>query len=163
MRNTLDNIEKDCAEPGWFGMDGDGRPNEAITHETIMRAKILQPFVPPEMELFPCPDGSVQWEDDAHTVEVYPNKYRYDDEEMRIKDVVAKLRGLEVNEHELTLTITLPKEFRDHFQSDRFKDSFFRILTDLEYSNSNDSLSGLYEKELVEKLQEAFQDAKVVK
>ena len=162
MRNTLEGIEKDCVEPGWYCTYNNGRPNEAITHETIMRAKVLQPLVPPEMELFPCPDGSVQWEDDEHTVEVYPNKYRYDDEEMGIKDVVAKLRGLEVNQHELTLTITLPKEFRDHFQSDRFKDSFFRILTDLEYGNPS-ALSGNYEKELVEKLQEVFHDAKVVK
>ena len=161
MRNTLENIEKDCAEPGWYSIYN-GRPNEAITHDTIMKARVIEAWVPPEMELFPCPDGSVQWEDDAHTLEVYVDKYKFDDEEMTLSQAIQKLESLKYNEEELKLTIKLPKEFRANFQGDRFKDSFFRLETDIKkYSPS--SMSGNYELELVEALREAFQNAEVVK
>ena len=66
-RNTLEGIEKDCSQPGWYAMYADGRPNEAVSAEVISQARLIQPFVPLEMELFPCPDGSVQWEDAQHT------------------------------------------------------------------------------------------------
>lgn len=60
--NTLEDIEKDCSQPGWYATYSDGRPNESVSAEVISKARLIQPFVPLEMELFPCPDGSVQWD-----------------------------------------------------------------------------------------------------
>ena len=44
-----------------------------------------------------------------------------------------------------------PKEFREHFQMDRFKDSFQRILNDIKPTQyfTYDGMSGNYENELV--------------
>lgn len=86
--NTLEGIEKDCSQPGWYATYSDGRPNEAVSAEVISKARLIQPFVPLEMELFPCPDGSVQWEDAHHTLEVYADKFKYDDEEVSFGDAV---------------------------------------------------------------------------
>ena len=86
--NTLDSIEKDCSRPGWYATYSDGRPNEAVSAEVLSKARLIQPFVPLEMELFPCPDGSVQWEDAHHTLEVYADKFKYDDEEVSFGDAV---------------------------------------------------------------------------
>lgn len=57
--NTVDSIREACSEPGWDGYDAKPIP------ETILaRAKELQDSecLPNGFEMFPCPDGSVQFE-----------------------------------------------------------------------------------------------------
>lgn len=168
--NTLETIEKECSEPGWF-YTYDNRPNEAISAKVIQRAKLIRPYVPMEMELFAAPDGSVQWEDDRHTLEVYPDKYRYDDEEVSFAEALKKLSELEYNQKEFKLELTFPKEFREHFQRDRFKDSLGRLAFDArelfkEKLNPKSSavctLSGLLEVELIEKIRDAVASGRVV-
>lgn len=55
----------------------------------------------------------------------------------------------------MTITLTIPKEFEDHFNADRFKDSLNRLSADANL------LAGLYEKELAQMLIEAFAQAEV--
>lgn len=55
----------------------------------------------------------------------------------------------------MTITLTIPKEFEDHFNADRFKDSLNRLSADAHL------LAGLYERELVRMLIEAFAQAEV--
>ena len=162
--NTLETIEKECSEPGWF-YTHDNRPNEAISAEVIQRAKRIRPYVPMEMELFAAPDGSVQWEDTNHTLEVYADKYRYDDEEVSFTDAVKKLSELDYNQKEFKLELTFPKEFREDFQMDRFKDSLGRVLFDMKHLQESKeiSMSGNYESELVDKLIEVFRDANIIR
>lgn len=170
-RNTLECIEKDCSQPGWYAMYADGRPNEAVSAEVISQARLIQPFVPLEMELFPCPDGSVQWEDAQHTLEVYADKFKYDDEEVSFGDAVKKLKALDYNEREFKLELTFPKEFREHFQRDQFKDSLGRLAFDMrelfkeKMANKPSAvctLSGLQEVELIEKIRDAVADGRIV-
>ena len=161
--NTLESIEKDCASPGWYATYSDGRPNDAVSPEVIAKAKLIQPFVPLEMELFPCPDGSVQWEDNGHTLEVYADKYKFDDTAMPFEDAVRKLVELDYTGKGFKLELTFPKEFRGHFQMDRFADSLGRVAFDVAHSLDSIHLSGNYEKELLEKLVDVFKSAKVVK
>lgn len=66
----------------------------------------------------------------------------------------------------MKLLIELPKEFEEHFAMDKFKDSFMRICGDikevvLSHSKLGPSLglSGKYEKELVDGLANAFENA----
>lgn len=160
--NTLETIEKECSEPGWF-YTYDNRPNEAISAEVIQKARLIQPYVPMEMELFAAPNGSVQWEDSLHTLEVYPDRYRYDDEEMTFVDAVKKLSELGYNQKGFKLELEFPKEFREHFQMDRFADSLGRVAFDVAHSLDPIHLSGNYEKELLGKLVDVFKTAKVVK
>lgn len=168
--NTLEAIEKECSEPGWF-YTYDNRPNEAISAEVIQRAKLIRPYVPMEMELFAAPDGSVQWEDAHHTLEVYADKFKYDDEEVSFGDAVEKLKALEYNEREFKMELTFPKEFREHFQRDQFKDSLGRLAFDMrelfkEKMKHKSSvvcmLSGLAEVELIEKIRDAVASGRVV-
>ena len=168
--NTLETIEKECSEPGWF-YTYDNRPNEAISAKVIQRAKLIRPYVPMEMELFAAPDGSVQWEDDRHTLEVYPDKYRYDDEEVSFAEALKKLSELEYNQKEFKLELTFPKEFREHFQRDQFKDSLGRLAFDARElfkekmkhePSAVCTLSGLLEVELIEKIRDAVASGRVV-
>lgn len=53
----------------------------------------------------------------------------------------------------MKITIDIPKEFEKHFGEDRFKDSLERIKADL---NDEFVFAGLYERELLEMLIEAF-------
>jgi len=170
--NTLEAIEKDCSQPGWYAIYSDGRPNEAVSPAVIAQARLIQPFVPIEMELFPCPDGSVQWEDADHTLEVYADKFKYDDEEVSFGDAVEKLKALDYNEREFKLELTFPKEFREHFQRDQFKDSLGRLAFDarelfkekmLHKPNTLCTLSGLEEVELIEKIRDAVASGRIVK
>ena len=170
-RNTLECIEKDCSQPGWYATYSDGRPNEAVSAEVISQARLIQPFVPLEMELFPCPDGSVQWEDAQHTLEVYADKFKYDDEEVSFGDAVEKLKALDYNERECKLELTFPKEFREHFQRDQFKDSLGRLAFDMRElfnekmankSSTVCTLSGLQEVELIEKIRDAVASGRIV-
>lgn len=55
----------------------------------------------------------------------------------------------------MTITLTIPKEFEDHFNADRFKDSLNRLSADAHL------LAGLYERELARMLIEAFAQAEV--
>lgn len=56
----------------------------------------------------------------------------------------------------MTLTITLPDNFKEHFDFDRFQDSFMRICGDI---RATGILSGNYEYELAEELKKAFKVA----
>lgn len=168
--NTLEAIEKECSEPGWF-YTYDNRPNEAISAEVIQRAKLIRPYVPMEMELFAAPDGSVQWEDAHHTLEVYADGYKYDDEEVSFPVAVKKLTELDYNQKEFKLELTFPKEFREHFQRDQFKDSLGRLAFDARElfkekmkhePSAVCTLSGLLEVELIEKIRDAVASGKVV-
>lgn len=58
----------------------------------------------------------------------------------------------------MRLVIELPDEFQQHFEVDRFQDSFMRINGDV--STREDRLSGRYEDELLTVLKEAFKGAK---
>lgn len=61
----------------------------------------------------------------------------------------------------MKLLIEIPKEFEEHFNNDRFKDSLKRIRTDIQYHGN--PLSGLYERELIEMLRNAMTKAEVTK
>ena len=53
----------------------------------------------------------------------------------------------------MKLIIDIPKEFEEHFNNDRFQESFKRILYDI---NTDESLlTGLYEEELIRMLSKA--------
>jgi len=61
----------------------------------------------------------------------------------------------------MKLLIEIPKEFEEHFNNDRFKDSLERIRTDIQYYGY--PISGLYERELIEMLRDAMTKAEVTK
>lgn len=61
----------------------------------------------------------------------------------------------------MKVIIKIPKEFEEHFNNDRFTDSFKRICTDIRYHGN--PISGLYERELIEMLEIAMTNAKVIK
>ena len=61
----------------------------------------------------------------------------------------------------MKLLIEIPKEFEEHFNIDRFKDSLERLVTDIKYHGY--PLSGLYERELIKMLEKAFLKAEVIK
>ena len=54
----------------------------------------------------------------------------------------------------MKIVIEIPKEFEDHFNSDRFEDSLARIASDIESFGFR--LAGRYEKETITMLREAF-------
>ena len=58
----------------------------------------------------------------------------------------------------MRIEIEIPKEFEEHFKQDKFKDSFERIMADLE----NSLCTGRYEYETIEMLEKAFEDSKLV-
>ena len=62
----------------------------------------------------------------------------------------------------MIIEIEIPKEFEAHFKQDKFKDSFERIMADIEHSLENgDCLcAGRYEYETIEMLQKAFENSK---
>lgn len=164
--NTLEGIEQTCSQPGWYMTDIHGNPNPAITKDVILAAKDIQPYVPCEMELFPSPDGSVQWEDDDHTLEVYADRYKFDDQEMSFPEAVKKLKSLEYSQSDIKLELTIPKRFRRHFQTDRFIDSLHRMAMDLAGACKDPrmiTLSGSCEIDLMEVIRKAFEHARVQK
>lgn len=61
----------------------------------------------------------------------------------------------------MKVLIEIPKEFEEHFNNDRFKDSFKRLHTDIQYNKI--FLSGSYEMELVQMLQNVMEKAEVVR
>ena len=74
--NTLESLKKECSESGW-----DGYTAEPIKDIIFENAKLVQPFIPDKFELFPCGDGSVQWEytereyDIYEVIEIYENEF----------------------------------------------------------------------------------------
>ena len=61
----------------------------------------------------------------------------------------------------MTVTINIPKEFEEHFNNDKFADSFERVRADIQYNlNTSDiCLAGNYELELIDMLRKAFEKA----
>ena len=62
----------------------------------------------------------------------------------------------------MRIEIDIPKEFEEHFNQDKFKDSFERIMADIKHSLENgDCLcAGNYEYETIKMLEKAFEDSK---
>jgi len=58
-----------------------------------------------------------------------------------------------------TLKMTMPDEFREHWNTDRFKDSMERIRIDAQVDGV---LSGKYEVELVDMLKNSLEKAEVI-
>ena len=56
----------------------------------------------------------------------------------------------------MKILIDIPKEFEQHFKFDRFYDSLERIESDIK--SSGVKLSGLYERETIIMLREAFKN-----
>lgn len=65
----------------------------------------------------------------------------------------------------MKLLVEIPKEFEEHFNNDKFKDSLERIRVDIKSNLENNTiqLSGRYEMELAEMLRDAINKAEVVK
>ena len=64
----------------------------------------------------------------------------------------------------MTISIEIPKEFEEHFNMDRFKDSLERVRVDIECAMiSYPTMSGLYEFELIKILRDAMTKAEVIK
>lgn len=61
----------------------------------------------------------------------------------------------------MKVKLELPKEFESHYNADKFDDSLSRVLYDI--SNTENALSGRYEREVIETLREVFKTSKVVK
>ena len=61
----------------------------------------------------------------------------------------------------MKIEIEIPKEFEEHFNQDKFKDSLERIMADIKYSLENgDYLCCKYEYETIEMLEKAFENSK---
>lgn len=63
----------------------------------------------------------------------------------------------------MRIEIEIPKEFEQHFSQDKFKDSFERIMTDIEYDslkNENYLCAGKYEHKIIGMLEKAFENSK---
>ncbi len=63
----------------------------------------------------------------------------------------------------MTISIEVPKEFEEHFNMDRFKDSLERIYGELESDEGHYILAGKYELELIKMLKDAMVNADVIK
>lgn len=61
----------------------------------------------------------------------------------------------------MLLTIEIPRQFEEHFNNDRFEESFKRIEADI--NSNNYTLSGKYESETIEMLREAIKKGRVNK
>ncbi len=57
----------------------------------------------------------------------------------------------------MKIVLEIPKEFESHFKRDKFHDSMRRINADFKHADL--VLSGNYEIELLEMLEEAFKDS----
>lgn len=64
----------------------------------------------------------------------------------------------------MRIEIEIPKNFEEHFNQDKFKDSFERIMADIKYclKNGDCLCSGKYEYETIEMLQKAFKNSRQV-
>lgn len=59
----------------------------------------------------------------------------------------------------MKVMIDIPKDFEEHFDNDRFKDSLERIKADL---NEDFVFAGNYERELLDMLEVAFEEARII-
>lgn len=57
----------------------------------------------------------------------------------------------------MKITIEIPKEYEDEFINNKFKESLNRVYVDLDFYK-DDSLCGLYERETIDMLMNAFQN-----
>ena len=63
----------------------------------------------------------------------------------------------------MRIEIEIPKEFEEHFKQDKFKDSLLRLKADTNYGLEHDeTISGIYEIELLDMLVVAFEEAEVI-
>lgn len=63
----------------------------------------------------------------------------------------------------MKIVIDIPKEFEQHFNEDKFKDSLLRLKADTNYGLEHDeTISGIYEIELLDMLVEAFEEARII-
>lgn len=61
----------------------------------------------------------------------------------------------------MRIEIEIPKEFEEHFNQDKFKDSFERIMADIKHSLEGINVcAGRYEYEIIEMLQKAFENSR---
>ena len=62
----------------------------------------------------------------------------------------------------MRIEIEIPKEFEEHFNQDKFKDSFERIMADIKHSveKRDCSCAGRYEYETIEMLEKAFENSR---
>lgn len=64
----------------------------------------------------------------------------------------------------MEIKIEIPKEFEEHFNRDRFKDSLERVRADIQWGlKSHSVIAGRYEMELAEMLEIAMSKAEVIK
>lgn len=65
----------------------------------------------------------------------------------------------------MKLLIEIPKDFEEHFNNDKFKDSLERIRVDIKINLETEKtqFSGNYEMELAKMLRDAMSKAEVVK
>lgn len=59
----------------------------------------------------------------------------------------------------MKIVIDIPQDFEEHFNNDKFKDSLERIKADL---NEGFVFAGNYERELLDMLVVAFEEARVI-
>lgn len=57
----------------------------------------------------------------------------------------------------MKITIEIPKEYEDEFINNKFKESLNRVYVDLDFYKE-DSLCGVYERETIDMLMNAFQN-----
>jgi hypothetical protein len=64
----------------------------------------------------------------------------------------------------MTISLEIPKEFEEHFNMDRFKDSLERVRVDIQCNIENDKIiiSGLYELEVIKMLKNALIKSEVI-
>ena len=62
----------------------------------------------------------------------------------------------------MKIKISVPKEFEDEYKKTKFKETFERVLADIDWSMKNDKilLVGNYEYETLKMLGEAFSNSK---
>lgn len=63
----------------------------------------------------------------------------------------------------MKVVIDIPKDFEQHFNEDKFKDSLLRLKADTNYGLEHDeTISGIYEIELLDMLVVAFEEARII-
>ena len=64
----------------------------------------------------------------------------------------------------MIILLEIPKEFEEHFNMDRFRDSLERVRVDIECARlSYSTMSGLYEIEVIKMLSKAMIKAEIIK
>ena len=65
----------------------------------------------------------------------------------------------------MIISLKIPKEFEEHFNIDKFKDSLERVRVDIQYGLdcSEVRMAGLYELELIRMLRNTMTKAEIIK